>query len=134
MNMKKLTWFVFINNFNAKNIEHYNVFKHSSFAADVEQMLKVSHTKDEFSERLKRIAQYYFWSKCEMEVVVSSWPVYITVDEYNRITDELNQYKEKYHNTPRVLNISPHVSSKVDIYEQLLLNWDIFVDYIWDRR
>ena len=127
---KNLVWNVFHENFNARKIEVYNVFNHSSFYNNV---IKLSRkNKDEFAEQLKREAMYYFWSKCEMEIVVTSWPSYIDENEYQRLTKERNEHIEKRGDTPRVLNFCPTVGSKIDIYEQLMLNWDMFVEYTWN--
>lgn len=57
---------------------------------------------DFLEERLRSECMYYFWAKCEWEVVVSGWP------------------NEK-------------VSRKIDIYEQLLANWDIFKKLAFDN-
>lgn len=46
--------------------------------------------------RLDRLCMYYFWAKCEYEVIVSSWP-------------------------PREGS-----ERKIDVYDQLKENWDIF--------
>ena len=47
---------------------------------------------------------YYFWARCEYEVVISGWPP-----------------------------AHGDVDRKVDIYEQLMLNWYAFVDYVWEH-
>lgn len=52
-------------------------------------------------ERLKRMCMYYFWAKCEYEVIVSSWP-------YREGSDR-----------------------KIDIYAQLEANWHIFKDLVF---
>jgi hypothetical protein len=51
--------------------------------------------------RLERLCMYYFWSKCEYEVIVSSWP-------------------------PREGS-----EEKIDIYDQLKANWDIFRELVF---
>lgn len=52
-------------------------------------------------KRLDRLCMYYFWSKCEYEVIVSAWP---SRDGSDR---------------------------KIDIYTQLKENWDIFSDIVF---
>lgn len=51
--------------------------------------------------RLERLCMYYFWSKCEYEVIVSAWP--------------------------------PREGSevKIDIYDQLKANWNIFKELVF---
>ena len=127
---KHLEWNVFRYDFNARKIETYNVFNHGSFYNDVMKIPRKN--KLEFAEKLRREAQYYFWSKCEMEIVVTSWPPYIDEEEYNRLTKERNEHIAKRGDTPRVLNVCTTVGSKIDIYEQLMLNWDMFVEYTWN--
>lgn len=125
-----LEWYVFLHEINSKEIIKYNVFKHSGFLNNV---LKISRDdKTVFAEKLRREAQYYFWSKCEMEVIITSWPAYIDKDEYERITKEVTSIVNN-DRVFRVVNISPTVGSKIDVYEQLMLNWDVFVDYTYNK-
>jgi hypothetical protein len=123
-----LEWYVFRHDFNAKKIEKYNVFSHSGFLKDVTKLPK---DKNVFIEQLRRNAMYYFGSKCEMEVIITSWPAYIDMPEYDRITKEIDHIRNDGR-TPRVVNIAPTVGSKIDIYEQLMLNWDAFVNYTYN--
>ena len=53
-------------------------------------------------------------------------------DDKAEFADKLEEHIEKRGNEPRVLNICPTVGSKIDIYDQLMLNWDYFVDYVWN--
>lgn len=128
-NKKVLEWNVFRHDINSKKIVKYNVFDHSSFLASVK---KLRMDKDTFSEQLRREAQYYFWSKCEHEVIITSWPAYISKEEYERITKEVTSIESR-DKIFRVVNIVPTVGSKIDIYEQLMLNWNNFVEYTWNK-
>jgi len=58
-------------------------------------------TKEEFNEFIKKEAKYYFWAKCEYEMIIHGWP------------------KQKN-------------NEKVDVYNQLVLNWDVFIDNFWN--
>jgi hypothetical protein len=127
---KNLKWNVFRENINTRIIEKYNVFDHCSFYNDVTKLPRKN--KIEFSESLRKEAMYYFWSKCEMEVVIVSWPPHINLDEYKRLTKEYDEHVNKRGEPPRLLNVHPTVGEKIDIYEQLMLNWDLFVDYTWN--
>lgn len=100
---KHLKWFVYIDN-PAKGIVPFNIFDHSSFNQAVQTLLKRITVKSEFEEQLRRELRYYFWGKCEYEVVVSEWP-------------QVEGKESK--------------SIKVDITDQVLLNWSLFVDYCW---
>lgn len=52
-------------------------------------------------QQLDRLCMYYFWAKCEYEVIVSGWP-------------------------PREGS-----DRKIDIYTQLKENWDIFKELVF---
>ena len=132
--MDMLTWNVLRHDVNRREIVAYNVFMHGGFSSDVLKLKSKKLKRDGFSEELSRIAQYYFWSKCEAEIVVSSWPVYISVAELSRADSEIAVLREKYGRDPCVINISPDVGAKIDIYYQLRLNWDAFVDYCFENK
>lgn len=48
---------------------------------------------------------YYYWAKCEWEVIISPWIA--------------------QHNDNEI---------KVDVYWQVMNNWDIFLDYVWNNK
>lgn len=130
-----MVWNVYREDFNNKAIVTYNIFDHSGFAQDINKLLKEDITKDEFAEQLKRSLRYYFWSKSEHEVVITSWPVYINRAELGRLNTEYEEYNNKWGHYPYKINVSPDVGEKVDIYSQITsLNWDIFVNYVWNHK
>lgn len=97
-----MEWNVYRYNFNENKIEVFNIFNHESFRKDVESLLKKKiDSKKVFSEELKKILMYYFWSKTEHEVVVKPW------------IDGLN------------------INRKVNVYEQIMNNWNHFLAYMW---
>lgn len=100
-----LTWNIYYENFNAKRIETFNIFSHYRFWEDcIENKKKNKKDKDNFVKQLRQDLMYYFWSKCEWEIVLTSWP-------------ERKDFKDK----------------KIDVFEQIELNWDRFVDYVWNN-
>lgn len=119
-----MTWNVYNHDINGGKIKVYNVFKHSSFNEDIQKLLKEDLTYDEFSEKLNRTAQYYFWSKAECEIVLTSWVPHIDNEELDRLITE----REKRRTYRYYVNLD--VDEKVDIYSQLRLNWDAFVEYV----
>ena len=130
----KLEWNVYTHNFNGKSIEKYNIFNHGRFMEDVKKELKKCETKEEFAERLRRDLFYYFGSKCEWEIVVTSWTPHITVSELERLNKEREETIEKYGREPYRLYVNPDVGEKIDVYEQVMMNWDLFVDYVWSHK
>ena len=111
-----LEWNVIVSDFNGGEIVTHNVFYHYSLIQDLGKTLrKLSRKKDmteaekrqEFADNLKTDMMYYYWSKSEWEVIVSHWPP----GPPERFRD-----------------------AKIDVYDQVMLNWDKFVDYAWNNR
>lgn len=100
-----ITWNVFYHDSNSGKIDTYNIFNHGSFRLYVKKAAKKCQTKDEFAKNLRSELMYYFWSKCEWEVLISPW-------------------------------ISPHKNEemKADVCWQVMNNWDVFLDYVWNNK
>lgn len=107
--MKELNvcWNVYRESINNNRIGVYNVFEHGSFLVECAKYLK--KYKDDRKQAEKEIhssLKYYFWSKCEFEILLYPF-------------------------------IDPKESAepiKIDVYEQVNNNWDIFFDYVWEHR
>ena len=130
----KLEWNVYSHNFNKKEIETYNIFNHGRFLEDVKKDLKECKTKEEFAEKLKSNLRYYFWSKCEHEVVISSFPVHIKKEELSRLNDDFKKDTERYGHEPYGMWVCPDVGKKVDIAGQVMMNFSHVVDYVWSHK
>lgn len=98
----KPTWNVFVANFNDDRPESFNIFDHHFFREDCNKAFaECKHDITVFAEEVKNKLMYYYWSKCEWELVIKGF---------------VGNKKER----------------KVDVYEQVMLNWDKFVDYLWE--
>ena len=100
-----MKWNVYFHNFNKNEIEVYNIFNHSCFTYEVKQAIKKYKDKDSFIDKLKSELRYYFWSKCEWEVIISPW-----------------------------VGRKEPCNAKIDVYDQVMLNWNVFADYVWENR
>lgn len=109
-----LEWNVYIGNFNSREIEIWNVFQHGRFVEDFGKFarklqynkeLTDEQKKEQFAEELRKDLMYYYWSKCEWEILLQHWPPH-----------------ERFRET------------KVDVYDQVRLNWDRFLEYTWENR
>ena len=87
---------------NARRVEVYNIFKHSGFLDACQKALNTYDIKEEFLEVVRTSLLYYFWSKREWEV------------EINDLGHHPN-----------------YPGEKVDVYKQVMINWDIFTEYLW---
>ena len=98
-----MKWMVYIEDYTGKRISKYNIFDHHAFKEGCDKAYtNCRGDKENFGNLVKRDLSYYFWSKCEWEIIISGWP-------------QRKDFNER----------------KVSVYDQILLNWDIFIDYLW---
>ena len=126
-----MTWNVYVRDSNGREIKVFNIFDHHSFRESVIKLKRKKFPKEVFAEMLKREVMYYFWSKYEYEVVVTSFPPYIDKKELDRLNAEYEEYNIKWGHYPLRMDVRPEIGGKIDIYAQVMLNWDVFVDYVW---
>ena len=106
MEITNLEWNVYVENINSRKILPFNVFDHDFFTFGCAKAAKKCMSKPEFAEEVKHELMYYYWSKCEWEILLASW---------TRPEDEKSHYK-------------------IDVYSQIMLNYPRFIDYLWDNR
>lgn len=100
-----MEWNVFYYNMNARKIETFNIFNHGSFNKYVKEAIKTYKTKEEFAKQLETELLYYFWCKAEYELLFSPW-----------VGGDIEDGK------------------KIDVYTQVMANFDILLDYIWENK
>lgn len=101
-----MEWNVFRINTNLKKVEVFNIFDHYTFRKNCAKIAKNKKiTREEAAEQLKNELRYYFWSKFEYEI----WIGYVF--------DDKGEY-----------------TKKVDIYSQVMMNFDKFFDYFWSNK
>lgn len=100
-----MQWNVYIHNYNKNKMEPYNIFDHSGFKYEVKQAVKKYKDKDAFIDKLRIELSYYFWSKCEWEVIITPW-----------------------------IGKKESCETKIDVFDQVMINWDIFSNYVWENR
>ena len=94
-------WNVFRYDSNSKEIYYFDVFTHHKFMhycmVAFEEFQKTENLT-EFKKQVKKEASYYFWAKSEHEILIRAWCGGTGQEEI-----------------------------KVDIYEQLCMNWEAFI-------
>ena len=99
-------WNVYIEDFNGQCIRKFNIFRHHGFREDCAKAARKRGTDFEaFAATVRQSLMYFFWSKCEYEIILGGWP-------------EKPSFREE----------------KVDVYDQVMLNWDVFIRWLWDNR
>ena len=130
---KEVIYNVYNHNVNSREIELYNVFRNSRFydgVCDAIKKYKKDKNFQEFKEEVRHQVMYSFWSKAEYEVVITSWPPYINVEDIDKLKAEVEEHDRKWKTKQLRINVNPTVGEKIDISDQILMNFDIFIDYI----
>lgn len=130
----KLEWFVYRENWNSRKIEMFNIFDHSRFYNDVKKALKKFDNKEEFAKEVKKSLTLCYWCKSEYEIVITTWSPYITMSELDRLNKEREKTLSQYDREPHRLHINPEVGEKVDIFSQVAMNYNVFIDYLWSHK
>lgn len=134
MNELKLVWNVYDYSFCDRELRIFNVFNHGSFMPNVEKILKMDIPKEEFSVLLRRQVQYYYWSKTEWECIITDTQPHIDSRELGRIIDDCYRKRSKDDPPCRFSHANLSDAIKIDVHDQIMLNWDAFVDYVWGFR
>ena len=100
-----MEWNVFRINVNARKVEQYNIFNHYTFRKYCAKIVKDELSRDEAYEQLKRELMYYFWCKVEWEIWIEN------------AFDDKGEY-----------------TKKVDVYTQVMMNYDKFFEYFWNNK
>lgn len=101
-----MEWNVFYYDINRRKISTFNIFDHGSFDKWIQKDLKEIKDKDEFAKALKSNLMYYFWCKSEWEIILAPW---------------CGGDREKD-------------AVKIDVYTQVMNNFEIFLDYVWNNK
>lgn len=103
--MENLVWKAYYHSMSGHEIRPFNIFEHGRFREEVRKLLLKCTEKEVFAEELRRSLFYYYCSKCEWEVVIGPWCG-------DRGTKEI----------------------KVDVYMQVMNNWDMFMESCGQTR
>lgn len=101
-------WYVFVSDFNTKTIKTFNVFHSHNFLTGCKESFKkykLPEQYNELAESIRHDAMYSFWSKSEYEIVITEL---MDRPDFNEV--------------------------KIDVYQQLMLNWEPFIRYTIDHK
>lgn len=100
-----LEWNVFVHDINKRQMKIFNVFNHGRYRQEIIELLnrRDDYTLEEFKEKVKSSTMYYYWCKCEWEILIAHW-----VGDFDK------------------------ESVKIDVYKQLEMNWNHYIKYLWE--
>lgn len=101
-------WYVYIENVNRQTIEVVDLFDGYYMSKECPKILEeCGEDKEQFAKLLKDALMYQYWSRCEYEIILTGWP-----------PPNKDRFREL----------------KIDVFSQIRLNWDAFIDYVWAHR
>ena len=99
-------WFVYVFDMNSRHIYHMNIFNHVGFEKAIKDIL---HNQTENYDKIT------FASAVRGELMYYFW----SKVEYEVVIGDVIFDKNKI---------------KIDVYDQVMMNWDRFIDYLWGYR
>lgn len=127
-----MEYYVYKYNINRQEMETINIFSHIGFNRAVLGLLQEDLDKAQFTDRIQKELAYYFKSKSEYEIVITSSPCYFSIEEVKKSISKYEESESRY--SPKVLCLESLVISRIDIYDQIVNNIHIFVDYVWSFK
>ena len=101
-------WYVYEEDVNARTIEVVDLLSHPYMKRELPAILEQCNgSKDEFAKLIRTALMYQYWARCEYEIILTGWP-----------PPNPTRFKDL----------------KIDIFDQVSMNWDAFIDYIWTHR
>lgn len=143
--MKTLSKYnVLIWDINSSKVQQYDVLPYFRNCwkekYNKEDSKKIKETKQDkkrkelFKEWVHRKSLYMFWSRCQWEFLISSWP-YGSKQFYDDIKEFLSSdYNlEKIDDKIELENIIIGSMEKIDVHQQIEMNIDIIVDILYNE-
>lgn len=87
-----------------------------------------------FKEWVIGRSMYMFWSRCEWEMLIGSWPY-----GSKRINDQMKEFMSEgrnlddYHDSIVLDNIITADMEKIDVHEQIMMNINTIVDILYQE-
>lgn len=130
--MSKLTWKVLYYNTNVKKIEYYDIFENERWVRIARETIDLASCFEDWKESFRKELMYHFWCRSEYEIIVTSWPPCISIEQVARMNEDIKNWVKDYGKTPKFVNINLPVAEKIDIYSQIMANWEPFTYYVWN--
>lgn len=131
-------WLAMCEDINSREFTQYDVLKYRE--GFIKELKKKLSSKEEFAKKLRSEMMYYFWGKCEVEVILSnengrivmtSWPPSERYSHSLDVTDREDfDWVGFFHKKAETFYRKDKV--KIDIFDQLDYRWDEFIDYCWN--
>lgn len=89
---------VYYHSYNDSQIKTFNVLRENGVIYNfIKECRKKDMSREEFDNSLKRECQYWYWSKCEWEVIIKEWvgkEAEKKIDVYHQLKMNWNVFSE----------------------------------------
>lgn len=119
MKKKSLVWNVYRFSLAGDKVVVYNIFNHLGFADGMQKIIKKKYDRSAFANEVKSELIYHFCGKYQHEITISK----TANDEPNDENEILVSHYPRYSDSK--------YDMRIDVYEQVMLNFDAFIDYIY---
>ena len=129
--MLKLSWFVYYENHG--RIEKHDIFEGGYWESEARAIHCETKSRRQWEDlfRIRLMARY--WSRCEYELLLVEWPATVPVSAIDKMRQEVKDHEKNWGTKPYRVNAQlPKAAEKIDVFDQLDLNWGVFVDYVWN--
>lgn len=86
---------------------------------------------DAFTKGIKHAIMHEYWSRCEYEICISGLFSDMVASEE---IDRLNKERKEHPTQVRFDTKTDGNKFKIDVYTQIIMNWDPFIEYVWNNR
>ena len=126
-----LSWNVFYEDINKRSIIIKDIFDGGYYERVARDLKAKLADKSAFADSFRNELMRQFGGRAEYEIVITSWPPHVNVDDITTVQKRIEAEEAAWGKKPNMTIVPLSCNRKVDIFEQLDLNWDQFIDYIW---
>lgn len=119
-----LTWKVIYERNN--KIEWKDIFKGGYLERIAKELKDELGNRDEWEKHFKTKLMSIYWCRSEYEIIITSWPPFISRDNLDIMNTEAHNQSNKVR-----VNALLDIAKKINVFDQLNANWEVFADYVW---
>lgn len=139
----ELEWNVIVGNFINNDFELFNILEKDGYLLN-DIKAKVKHKTldpedfNSFVKEVQKSIMYQYWARTEYEVILTSWPTFMSIENFEKTKAEYEAEKKRHEENgwKGPYHIQPYLDAeeKIDVYEQIMINWIPFINYLWNNR
>lgn len=128
-----MEWNVFRIDAQKGTLRVVNILEDEIFKSAIYNLIERNYGKKQFEKELRDAAKAFINSGSERELSLCEMFPKIITSEIPKIVNEYTETIKRGETPPKEVRIHPTVHFVVDIYDQLSINWEHFVKYIWEE-